>query len=56
MRYRPYGKKRKFSIIPVIKVTFFSISYSLLIVGGFSAGAAIVSSLTASLTTISTNK
>jgi hypothetical protein len=51
MRYRPYGKKRKFDIILIIRILIFVAFNSFLIVSGFYTGSLIISSLTSQLTT-----
>jgi hypothetical protein len=52
MRYKPYGKKPSFSIIPAVRFTCVTFFFGTLIFCGFSTGSFMISYVTSSLNII----
>ncbi|MBD2569334.1 hypothetical protein [Anabaena lutea] len=52
MRYRPYGRKDKYSLIAAVKFVSFTFFFGTLICGGFYTGSFMISYVTSSLNTI----
>jgi hypothetical protein len=50
--YKPYGKKRNFSIVPVVRFVSVTFFFGTLILCGFSTGSFMISYLTSSLNII----
>ncbi len=52
MRYKPYGKKRNFSVIPAVRFVSVTFFFGTLMFCGFSSGSFMISYLTSSLNII----
>ena len=52
MRYKPYRKKRNFSLVPAVKFVSVTFFFGTLIFCGFSTGSSMISYLTSSLNII----